>query len=53
MANIVIAGAGSGFGRRLSLDILAHEALRGGRISLVDTNAEIRTFLDQKDQARK
>ncbi len=40
MANIVIVGAGSGFGKRLSVDILAHEALREGRISLVDINAE-------------
>ena len=40
MADIVIIGAGSGFGKRLSLDILAHEALREGRISLVDINAE-------------
>jgi len=40
MADIVIIGAGSGFGRRLSLDILAHEALREGRIALVDINAE-------------
>ena len=40
MANIVIVGAGSGFGKRLSVDILAHEALREGRVSLVDINAE-------------
>jgi len=40
MANIAIIGAGSGFGKRLSVDILAHEALREGRISLVDINAE-------------
>ncbi len=40
MANVVIIGAGSGFGRRLSLDILAHEALRSGSIALVDINAE-------------
>jgi len=40
MANIVIIGAGSGFGKRLSVDILAHEALREGSISLVDINAE-------------
>ena len=40
MANIAIVGAGSGFGKRLSVDILAHEALREGRISLVDINAE-------------
>ena len=40
MANVVIIGAGSGFGRRLSLDILAHEALRSGRIALVDINEQ-------------
>jgi len=40
MANIVIIGAGSGFGRRLSLDILAHEGLRIGSIALVDINEE-------------
>lgn len=40
MANVVIIGAGSGFGRRLSLDILAHEALRSGSIALVDINEE-------------
>ena len=40
MANIVIIGAGSGFGKRLSVDILAHEGLRSGSISLVDINAE-------------
>jgi len=40
MANIVIIGAGSGFGRRLSLDILAHEGLRSGSIALVDINEE-------------
>jgi len=40
VANVVIIGAGSGFGRRLSLDILAHEALRSGSIALVDLNAE-------------
>ncbi len=40
MANIVIIGAGSGFGKRLSVDILAHEALRTGSISLVDINEE-------------
>ena len=40
MPHVVIIGAGSGFGRRLSLDILAHEALRTGSIALVDINAE-------------
>ena len=40
MANIVIIGAGSGFGKRLSVDILAHESLRSGSIWLVDINEE-------------
>jgi len=40
MANIVIIGAGSGFGRRLSVDILAREGLRQGTIALVDINEE-------------
>jgi alpha-galactosidase len=40
VADIVIIGAGSGFGKRLSVDILAHEELRSGRIALVDLNAE-------------
>ena len=40
MANMVIIGAGSGFGRRLSVDILAHEALREGSLALVDINEE-------------
>jgi alpha-galactosidase len=40
MANIVIIGAGSGFGKTLSLDILAREGLRHGSISLVDINEE-------------
>jgi len=40
MAKIVIIGAGSGFGRRLSVDILAREGLRQGSIALVDINEE-------------
>ncbi|MBD3182496.1 alpha-glucosidase/alpha-galactosidase, partial [Candidatus Poribacteria bacterium] len=40
MAKIVIIGAGSGFGQRLSLDIMAYEELRGGTISLVDINPD-------------
>ena len=40
MANVAIIGAGSGFGKRLSVDILAHEALRSGTLWLVDINAE-------------
>jgi len=38
MAKIVIIGAGSGFGRGLSLDIMAHPELQDGTISLVDIN---------------
>ena len=38
MANIVIIGAGSGFGKRLSVDILAREGLHEGSIALVDIN---------------
>ncbi|MBA3845646.1 MAG: alpha-galactosidase [Planctomycetes bacterium] len=40
MAKIVIIGAGSQFGSRLSLDILAREELRGTDIALVDINAK-------------
>ncbi len=36
MANIVIIGAGSGFGGRLSIDILSREALRDSEIRLCD-----------------
>jgi len=40
MPRTVIIGAGSGFGRRLSLDILAHPELREGSIALVDINLD-------------
>ncbi len=40
MAKIVIIGAGSGFGIRLSADILAYPELREGTIALVDINRE-------------
>jgi len=36
MAKIVIIGAGSGFGSRLSIDILSREALRDSTIALCD-----------------
>jgi alpha-galactosidase len=36
MPKTVIIGAGSGFGSRLSVDILAHPGLRSGTIALVD-----------------
>jgi len=36
MSKIVIIGAGSGFGSRLSLDILSREPLRGSTIALAD-----------------
>ena len=38
MAKIVIIGAGSGFGGRLSVDILARETLKGSTIALCDTD---------------
>ena len=38
MAKIVIIGAGSGFGSRLSIDILARESLRDSTIALCDTH---------------
>jgi len=38
MAKIVIIGAGSGFGQRLSLDIMAYPELQDSTISLVDIN---------------
>lgn len=40
MPKTVIIGAGSGFGARLSVDILAHPELREGAIALVDIDAE-------------
>ncbi|MFO8008903.1 MAG: alpha-galactosidase [Candidatus Brocadiia bacterium] len=40
MARIVIIGAGSGFGSRLSIDILSREPLRGSTIALCDLNEE-------------
>jgi alpha-galactosidase len=40
MAKIVIIGAGSGFGQRLSLDIMAYPELHDGTISLVDINQD-------------
>lgn len=38
MAKIVIIGAGSGFGQRLSLDIMAYPELQDSTICLVDIN---------------
>ncbi|MBN60398.1 MAG: alpha-glucosidase/alpha-galactosidase [Gemmatimonadetes bacterium] len=40
MAKIVIIGAGSGFGSRLSIDILARAALADSTIALCDIHAE-------------
>jgi alpha-galactosidase len=40
VAKIVIIGAGSGFGGRLSLDILSREALRDSTIALCDIDEE-------------
>ena len=40
MAKIVIIGAGSGFGSRLSLDILSRELLNDSTIALCDINEE-------------
>lgn len=40
MAKIVIIGAGSGFGQRLSLDIMAYPELHNGTICLVDINPD-------------
>ena len=39
MAKIVIIGAGSGFGSRLSIDILSRESLRESTIALCDIHA--------------
>ena len=39
MAKIVIIGAGSGFGSRLSIDILARASLRDSTVALCDTHA--------------
>ncbi len=40
MPKIVIIGAGSGFGSRLSIDILSRETMRGATIALCDINEE-------------
>ena len=40
MAKVVIIGAGSGFGGRLSIDILSRPALAGTTIALCDIDAE-------------
>lgn len=40
MPKIVIIGAGSGFGSRLSIDILSRERLKGSTIALCDINEE-------------
>lgn len=40
MAKVVIIGAGSGFGGRLSIDILSREILSGSTISLCDIDAK-------------
>ena len=40
MPKIVLVGAGSGFGSRLTADILTFPALREGTIALVDTDLE-------------
>jgi len=39
MAKIVIIGAGSGFGSRLSLDALSHESMKDAEICLCDIHA--------------
>ncbi len=39
MTKIVIIGAGSGFGGRLSIDIMSREALRDSTICLCDLHA--------------
>ena len=44
MAKVVIIGAGSGFGGKLSIDILSREPLRDATIALCDINA---TALEQ------
>ena len=40
MTKIVIIGAGSGFGGRLSVDIMSREPLQGATIGLVDLHAD-------------
>ena len=40
MTKIVIIGAGSGFGGRLSVDIMSREPLQGATIGLVDLHPE-------------
>ena len=45
MPKTVIIGAGSGFGSRLSVDILAHPGLREGTIALVDIDKKRNDFV--------
>ena len=51
MAKIVIIGAGSGFGSRLSIDILARESLAGSTIALCDIHegrlAQVRDYVQR------
>lgn len=51
MAKIVLIGAGSGFGSRLSVDILSFPELQDSTLSLVDINPEaaegVRRFVQQ------
>lgn len=47
MPKIVLIGAGSGFGSRLTADILTFPALRDGTIALVDTDPEQLAIVEQ------
>ena len=51
MAKIVIIGAGSGFGSRLSIDILSRPLLRDATIALCDTDpgrlAQVRDYVER------
>ena len=57
MAKIVIIGAGSGFGGRLSIDILSREALRDSEICLCDIHPgrleAVRAYVDRTIQHHK
>jgi len=57
MAKIVIVGAGSGFGGKLSIDIFSREAMKGSTIALCDIDAAklkaVTRYLERTVEAHK